>query len=53
MDEKYSNQETFSPSGTCTLKQIFELMAEEMISDEQVERVLEPVRKMIYSGHQP
>ena len=33
-----------------TLKQIFETYAEESVDDEQVRRVLEPIKKMVNEG---
>jgi len=38
------------PPTHSVLKQIFDRIAEDMITDEQVQRILEPIRRMIEAG---
>lgn len=51
---KYINESNvyvfFAGAGRHPLKQVFDIYIEEEISEEQVERVLEPVLKKIYAG---
>ena len=50
MDRKASGFALNNPDNAITLKMIFDKSCMEMISDDQIKRLLEPILKMIHDG---